>query len=155
VRQAYLFIGIAVAIMVMFNAPRVPWIEHEVGGPIGLFRGLAHGPIGFSYVATWALIVGGIYQLWLGLLYWDMGTGEAVRGQFTLDSAGTAKLLFITGALCLLFGILYAVFVYRNDMYLIPCGLASTAGAWLVCWLFWLAFPLYEQVGIDREELGV
>lgn len=154
-RQAYLILGIVAAILVMANMPRLPWIASEYGGPVGLFRGFSHGLIGFSYVISWALIIGGAYQLWLGLLYWDMGTSERVRGQFTLDSAGTARLLFGIGGLCLLLGIFYAIWTYSNDGYGLGCKLASTGGSLLVCWFFWLAFPLYEQIGIDREELGV
>ncbi len=154
-RQAYLILGIIAAILVMANMPRLPWIASEYGGPVGLFRGFSHGLIGFSYLVSWMLIIGGAYQLWLGLLYWDMGTAERVRGQFTLDSAGTAKLLFAAGAVCLILGIVYAVWTYQHDSAVLLCMLASTAGSLLVCWFFWLAFPLYEQIGIDREELGV
>lgn len=154
-RQAYLIAGIIAAVLVMANLPRLAWIQSEYGGPVGIFRGFSHGLVGFSYVVTWALIVGGAYQLWLGLLYWDMGTSERVRGQFTLDSVGTARLLFGAGALCLILGICYAVWIYSNDGAVLGCKLASTVGALLVCWLFWLAFPLYEQIGIDRSELGV
>lgn len=154
-RIVYLIAGAVVAILVMFNAPRLPWIPQEYGGPIGIFRGFAHGMIGFSYMATWGLLVGGAYQVVLGLFYWDMDIAESKRWQFSLETGGTAKLLWATGAVCLLLGIGYAIFVYSSDRYLWPCGLMSTLFSWLACWLFWLAFPLLEQVGIDREHFGI
>lgn len=154
-RIVYLIAGVVLLIIQLSNGPRLPWIEAEAGGPIGLLRGFEHGPIGFSYQVTWFLIIGGIYQLLLGVIYWDMDTTEAKRWQFALQSGGTARLLWGSGAVTLALGILYAFFVYGNDAYLWPCGAASTAMALLGCWMFWLAFPLMEQVGIDREEVGV
>lgn len=84
-----------------------------------------------------------------------MDTSEAERWAFTMDSGGTAKLLFVLGAISLAGGIAWAVFAYTNDNFVIPAGIASTVGALLACWLLWLAFPLMEQVGIDRELMGV
>ena len=156
VRHIYLFAAIFVAVMVMFNVPRLPWVE-DMGpeGPVGVLRGLAHGVIGFSYMMTWFLIVAGIYQLILGVMYWDMDTTESERWQFALESGGTARLLWTTGAVTLLLGILYAWYVYSNDQFAGTAGIASTLGAVVACGLGWLAFPLMEQVGMDREELGV
>jgi hypothetical protein len=153
VRIAYLIAGIILAIIELFNGPRLFWIEHEAIEPIGLFRGFQHGLIGFSYMVSWSLIVAGVYQILLGILYWDMDTSERKRWQFTLESLGTARLLWIVGGLCLVLGISYVVWVYGNDNYVWPCGLASTLWALLTCWLFWLAFPLYAQSGIDRDEV--
>jgi len=155
VRIGYLIAGIIAGLFVFFNGPRLPWIPQEQFGPIGIFRGFAHGMIGFSYQATWILLVGGAYQLLLGVLYWDMDTREALRWQFSLEGGMTARLLWVLGALCLVLGILYAIYTYGNDRYLWPCGVASTLFSGLTCWFFWLAFPLYEQVGIDRDEVGV
>ena len=84
-----------------------------------------------------------------------MDTREAKRWQFTLESGGVARLLWALGAISLLLGILYAYYVYTHDSRLWPCGVASTACAMIVCWLFWLAFPLMEQIGIEKEELGM
>ncbi len=154
-RIAYLIAGAVIAAMVMFNVPRLPWIPFEEGGPIGIFRGFTHGPIGFSWEMSWLLIAGGVYQLILGLMYWDMDVAEAKRWQFTLETGGTAKLLWIGGGASLLLGVLYAVFCFSHDNYVWPCGVMSSVVALLSCWLFWLAFPLMEQVGIDREEFGI
>jgi hypothetical protein len=155
VRVAYLIAGIIVAVLVIFNVPRLPWIAYEVGGPVGIFRGFEHGMIGFSYQVTWFLIASGVYMLILGIVYWDMDTSESLRWQFTLNAGGTARLLWVLGAVTLVLGILYAVFTYSHDQFLWPCGIVSTLVALVGCWLFWLAFPLYEQVGIEREDLGV
>jgi hypothetical protein len=155
VRAAYLIAGLIVLALVMLNIPRLPWIDTDGTGPIGLLRGFAHGIIGFSYVGTWVLIVAGIYQLILGVVYWDMDTSEAERWQFTMESGGTARLLWVTGALCLLGGIGWAWYTFSNDNTLMPAGIASTVMALVGCWLLWLAFPLMEQVGIDRENIGV
>lgn len=154
-RVAYLITGIIFSVLVVFNVPRLPWISVEPGGPVGIFRGFEHGMIGFSYAVSWILLAGGIYQIILGIIYWDMDTSEAQRWQFTLDAGATARLLWILGAVCLLLGGLYATFTYTHDSQLWPCGVMSTFFALLNCWLYWLAFPLYEQVGIEREELGV
>jgi hypothetical protein len=155
VRNAYLIAGIVVSIFVMANGPRLPWIESMAFGPIGIFRGFTDGMIGFSYVVTWILLIGGFYQLWLGVLYWDMDSTEGERWQYILRTGGTARVLWIVGGLCLIFGIMYAWYVYSNDHRVWPAGMASTVVSWAACWLFWLAFPLYEQVGIDRDELGI
>ena len=152
-RTIYLIAGIIATIFVMCNGPRLLWIEHQSFDPLGLFRGFAHGPIGFSYVVTWALLIGGFYQLWLGVLYWDMDSTEGERWQYILRTGGTARVLWITGGICMLLGFWYAWFVYTNDHFLWPAGIASTLAAWGMCWLYWLAFPLYEQVGIDRDEM--
>jgi hypothetical protein len=111
--------------------------------------------IGFSYFGAWSLIVAGIYQLILGVVYWDMDTSESERWQFTMDSGGLAKLLWALGAVTLVAGIAWAAFAYGNDRWALSAGLASTVGALLACWLLWLAFPLMEQIGIDRENIGV
>jgi hypothetical protein len=150
-----MWVGLGLALLVIFNLPRAPFIAWEQGDPIGILKGLKHGAIGFSYMLGWTLLAGGVYQCILGILYWDMDTTEHARWQFALDSGGTARVLWGTGAACLLFGGMTAFYAYRNDHYLWPCGAASTAVALLACWMMWLAFPLYEQVGIDREELGV
>ena len=154
-RAIYLIAGIVLGLGVMFNAPRAPWIHSDELVRFIFFRGFSHGMIGFSYMTSWLLIVGGVYQLWLGLIYWDMDTTEVERWQYILQSGGTARLLWILGLVTLVLGIAYAVFTYSNDHYVVPCGIASTLQALLACWLFWLAFPLYEQVGIDRDELHV
>jgi hypothetical protein len=133
-RSAYLIAGLVVAALVVFNVPRLPWISGGEVGAIGPFRGFAHG---------------------IGVVYWDMDTSEAERWAFTMDSGGTAKLLFGLGALCLAGGIAWAVFAFRSDNFVVPAGIASTVGALLTCWLLWLAFPLMEQVGIDRESMGM
>jgi hypothetical protein len=154
-RVAYLIAaGIATA-FVLFNVPRVPWIYIESGGPIGLLRGFNHGVIGFSYMMTWALIIGGVYQLILGIIYWDMDTTESQRWQFTLESGGTARFLWLTGGVCLALGLAYGYYLIRNDGNLWPAGFASSVACWVCCWLYWLAFPLYEQVGIDRDQMGL
>ena len=152
-RIAYLIAGIILAVLELFNFPRLIWVEQDMYAPIGIFRGFQHGLIGFSYMMTWTLLVAGVYQILLGVLYWDMDTSESKRWQFTLQGLGTARLLWILGGLCLLLGIAYAVYVYGNDNYIWPAGIASTLWALLTCWFFWLAFPLYEQVGIDRDEV--
>jgi hypothetical protein len=144
-----------VAILVFFNYPRLPWIPYEYGGPVGLFRGFAHGAIGFSYQTAWILTIGGIYQLILGIVYWDMDTSEAKRWQFAMETGTTAKLLWALGGGCAVAGIAYLIFVYTHDSYLWPCGIFSTLVSLVACWLFWLAFPLMEQIGIDREHFGV
>lgn len=154
-RVAYLIGGFVVTVLVLINEPRIPWVHVEEGGPVGPLRGLVHGMVGFSYEVTWLLIIGGAYQILLGIVYWDMDTAEAERWQFTLESGGTARLLWITGAVCLLLGLAYATFIYTHDRYLWPAGVASTATAWLSAWFYWLAFPLMEQVGMDREQFGV
>jgi hypothetical protein len=155
VRNAYLIAGLIVAALVIFNVPRLPWIDPGEAGPVGPLRGFVHGMIGFSYVGAWVLLVAGIYQLILGVVYWDMDTTESERWQFTLESGGTAKLLWATGAVTLLLGGAWAWYAYSNDKFIVPAGIASSVGALLACWLLWLAFPLMEQVGIDREHLGM
>lgn len=152
-RAAYLITAIIFAIIELFNGPRLWWIPHEVIEPIGLFRGFQHGLIGFSYLVSWSLIIGGAYQILLGILYWDMDTSERKRWLFTLESLGTARLLWILGGLSLVLGTAYAYWVYTNDNYIWPAGIASTLWAWLTSAAFWMAFPLYEQVGIDRDEV--
>jgi hypothetical protein len=154
-RIAYLIAGIIVAALVICNTPRLPWIPQEEGGPIGIFRGFIHGPIGFSWEVSWLLIVAGIYQFVLGIMYWDMDVSEAKRWQFSLETGGTAKLLWGGGILSLLLGMAYVVFCFTHDFYLWPCGIASSVVALGSTWLIWLAFPLMEQVGIDREEFGI
>lgn len=154
-RIAYLIAGVVVAALVIFNVPCLPWIPAEENGPIGIFRGFAHGMIGFSWEVTWLLLVGGGYMVALGLVYWDMDVAEAKRWQFSLETGGTAKLLWVGGGLFLLFGLLYAVFCIRNDNTLWPCGVMSSLVAIISTWLFWRAFPLMEQVGIDREDFGI
>lgn len=149
-RTIYLIAGIIVSIVVMSNGPRIPWIDSTMFGP---FKGFTDGLIGFSYVVTWILLVGGFYNLWLGVLYWDMDSTEGERWQYILRTGGTARVLWIVGGVSLLLGIWYAWFVYSNDHRVWPAGIASTIVSWIACWLFWLAFPLYEQVGIDRDEL--
>jgi hypothetical protein len=84
-----------------------------------------------------------------------MDTREALRWQFTLEGGATAKLLWIIGAAALLLGLGAVFYAYSHDRFLWPCGVASTAVSWFACWLLWLAFPLYEQVGIDRDELHI
>lgn len=150
-----MWIGIALALLVIFNLPRAGFIDWQPGDPIGILKGLKHGAIGFTYMLAWTLLVGAVYQLILGILYWDMDTTEHARWQFALDSGMTARVLWGTGAVCLLLGGLLGWYLVRNDSYLWPCGAMSSLGALLALWLLWLAFPLYEQVGIDREELGV
>lgn len=152
VRTVYLIAAISASVLVLSNAPRLPWIS-ATEGVAGVLRGFSHGMVGFSWLATWLLIVGGVYQLILGVLYWDIDTTEQTRTMFTLESGGTARLLWVTGALCLGLGILYGVYIFRNDQYLWPAGVASSVFSLLTAWLYWLAFPLYEQVGIDRAEL--
>jgi hypothetical protein len=154
-RIAYLIAAAILSTIVLLNGPRLPWIEADTVGPIGLFKGFAHGVIGFSYLTTWFLLIGGAYQLILGIIYWDMDTSESERWQFTLESGGTAKLLWLTGAVCMMLGLIYGWYLVRNDNTLWPAGFASSIGAWLACWLFWLAFPLYEQVGIDRDQISI
>jgi hypothetical protein len=152
-RGAYLIAGIILGVLELANYPRVFFIPATEFGPVGIFRGFSDGMIGFSYQVSWALLVGGAYALLLGVLYWDMDTSEHKRWQFTLEGLGTARLLWIIGGLSLILGVWYAYFVYTNDSRLWPAGVASTLVALLTCWLFWLAFPLYEQVGIDRDEI--
>ena len=152
-RVIYLIAGCVVATFVLFNVPRTPWINAHDGVSFILFRGFNHGMIGFSYLMTWTLILGGIYQLILGVVYWDMDTTEGQRWEYLLQSGSTARLLWITGFVTLALGIWYAVFVYGHDRFLWPAGIISTLFAIITCWLFWLAFPLYEQVGMDRDEL--
>jgi len=152
-RVAYLYAGIAMVLLEIFNAPRLLWIPQEQFGPVGIFRGFAHGMIGCTYMLTWGMLIGGIYMLLLGILYWDMDATESRRWQFTLEGLGTARLLWILGALALALGIYCAIFVYSNDNYVWSAGMASTLWALVTCWLFWLAFPMYEQVGIDRDEV--
>ena len=152
-RVAYLSSGILLALLELFNLPRLPWIHSEQFGPVGIFRGFSHGMIGFSYMVTWALVIGGIYMVLLGVLYWDMDTRESRRWQFTLEGLGTARLLWILGAVAFALGVWYATFVYGNDNWCWTAGMASTVWALVTCWLFWLSFPLYEQVGIDRDEV--
>ena len=152
-RTAYLIAAIIAVIIELCNGPRLFFIEHEAFEPVGIFRGFKEGMIGFSYMVTWMLLAGGAYQVILGVLYWDMDTSESKRWQFTLQGLGTARLLWILGGLCLLLGVLYAVYVYGHDRTLWPAGVFSTVWALITCWLFWLAFPLYEQVGIDRDEV--
>ena|SRR5258708_6867032 len=154
-RVGYLWFGIGIALLVIFNFPRAPFIDWVPGDPIGIFKGFKHGMIGFNYMLAWTLAAGGVYQLILGILYWDMDTTEHLRWQFALQSGTTGKLLWATGAACLIAGVWLGQYVYRHDQTLWPCGAMSTLGALLACWLFWLAFPLYEQVGIDRDEFGV
>lgn len=152
-RKAYLIAGSVIAVLVMFNVPRLPWIAGREFGPVGIFRGFEDGMIGFSYMLAWALVIGGAYQLILGVLYWDMDTGYSQRWQFTLEGLGTARLLWITGAVSLLLGIPYVVWVFSVDRAPWSAGLASTLGAFLACWLVWLGMPLYDQVGIDRHDI--
>jgi len=150
VRVIYLIAGLIVSVLVLSNIPRIPWVDE---GPAGIFRGFAHGMVGFSYLATWILLIGGAYQLVLGILYYDMDTTERTRFTFTLESGGTARLLWVSGAVTMLLGVAYAAYIFRHDNYVWPAGAASSTVAILACWLYWLAFPLYEQVGIDRAEL--
>ena len=152
-RVAYLYTGIVLAILEFFNLPRLLWIAPEQFGPVGIFRGFAHGMVGFTYMFTWTCLLGGVYMVLLGVLYWDMDTRESRRWQFTLEGLGTARLLWILGAAAILLGIYCAIYIYSNDNSWYTAGLASTVWAWLTCWAFWLAFPLYEQVGIDRDEV--
>lgn len=152
-RAAYLTTAIVFSIIELFNGPRLFWIPHEPFEPIGLFRGFVHGLIGFSYLVSWSLIIGGAYQIILGILYWDMDTTERRRWLFTLESLGTARLLWILGGVSMALGIAYAVWVYGNDNYIWPCGIASTVWALITCAAYWMAFPLYDQVGIDRDEV--
>src|SRR5436190_1500520 len=139
--------GIIVAVLVMFNVPRAPFIEWQMGDPVGILKGLKHGMIGFGYMLAWTLAAGGVYQIILGILYWDMETTEQLRWQFAMDSGATARLLWSLGGGCLLLGVWLGQYVYRNDLYLLhpPCGIMSTLAALLACWFFWLAFPLYDQ----------
>jgi hypothetical protein len=152
-RAAYLTTAIVFSIIELFNGPRLLWIPHEDFEPIGLFRGFQHGLIGFSYLVSWSLIIGGIYQIVLGILYWDMDTSERKRWLFTLESLGTARLLWVLGGISLLLGVAYVVWVYGHDNYIWPAGIGSTVWAWLTCGAFWMSFPLYDQVGIDRDEV--
>jgi hypothetical protein len=147
--------AIIMGVLVIFNFPRAPFIEWQMGDPVGILKGLKHGMIGFGYMLAWALAAAGVYQIILGILYWDMETAEQIRWQFAMESAATAKLLWVTGTVCLGLCIYIGQYVYRHDMYLWPPGVMSTIGAVLACWFLWLAFPLYDQVGIDRDELGV
>src|SRR5437016_594505 len=96
--------GIGVALLVLFNVPRAPFIEWVPGDPVGIFKGLKHGGVGFSYMLAWTLAAGGLYQVILGILYWDMETTEHLRWQFSLDSMATARVLWATGGVCLLLG---------------------------------------------------
>ncbi|MDQ3022958.1 MAG: hypothetical protein M3R04_01040 [bacterium] len=154
-RIAYLIAGLAVAALVILNVPRLAWPPPGDSETFGPLRGFAHGMIGVSYVGAWTLIVAGIYQLILGIVYWDMDSTESERWQFTLESGGTAKLLWAGGVVTLLLGIGWGWFVYTNDAGVFAARIASTIGALLSCWLLWLAFPLLEQVGIDRENMGM
>jgi len=152
VRIAYLLAAGVMTIIVIFNGPRLFWISHQIGDPVGLFLGFKHGLLGFSYQVTWLLLVGAAYQLLLGVIYWDMDHTEGYRWQFILQTGGTARLLWISGLITLALGLAYAFYTYSHDRQLWPCGVASTLGALITCWLAWLAFPLFEQVGIDRDE---
>lgn len=151
-RTVYLIAAITVSVLVLCNAPRLPWIS-ATEGVAGVLRGFSHGMVGFSWLCSWLLAIGGAYQLILGILYWDIDTTEQTRSVFTLESGGTARLLWVTGAICLLLGVLYGVYVFQNDQFVWPAGVASSLFSIIAAWLFWLAFPLYEQVGIDRAEL--
>jgi hypothetical protein len=153
VRLAYVIAGIVVFILGLFNVPRLPWLPWQEFGPAGIFRGLADGAIGFSYHIAWGLALAGVYQLLLGLLYWDMDLREVDRWQLKLDTGLTGRLLWITGAACLLAGIGYLIYTYTHDSQVWPCGIASTVWAWLACYLTWMGFPLMEQVGFDRNNL--
>lgn len=152
-RSVYVFAGIIALVLGIFNVPRLPWIAAEQFGPVGIFRGFEHGAVGLSYQAAWGLLIGGVYQLILGVMYWDMDLQETERWQLKLDTGGTARLLWITGAVTLVLGIIWAVYIYTHDSQLWPCGLASTAWAILTCYITWLGFPLMEQVGFDRNML--
>lgn len=152
-RIAYVIAGIIVFALGVFNVPRMPWIPVQEYGPIGIFRGLADGAIGFSYHMAWGLTVAGIYQLLLGLLYWDMDLREVERWQLRLDTGLTARLLWGTGAVSLLLGVLYLVYAFSHDGRVWPCGMMSTLWALLGCYLTWMGFPLMEQVGFDRNTL--
>jgi hypothetical protein len=152
-RSIYLVFAIVSSVMVLCNFPRLPWIE--VNDTIVIFKGFNHGVIGFSYMTSWALVVGGIYQLLLGVLYWDMDTGDRERWQFRLDSSGTGRFLAISGLVCLLLGGMWVISTFNRDMYAWPAGVASTVHALFTCLLYWMAFPLMEQVGMDREEVGM
>ena len=152
-RIAYVIAAIAVLILGLFNVPRIPWLPPQEFGPVGVFRGLVDGAIGFSYHTAWGLTLAGAYQLLLGLLYWDMDLREVERWQLKLDTGLTGRLLWVTGAVCLIGGIAYLVFVYTHDHRVWPSGIASTVWALLGCYLAWLGFPLMEQVGFDRNVL--
>ena len=152
-RSLYLVFAIVSGAMVLCNFPRLYWIDGDQ--TIVIFKGFNDGLIGFSYMMSWALIAGGIYQLLLGVLYWDMDTGDRERWQFRLDSGGTGRFLAIAGLVCLVLGIMWVVYAFGHDRYPLSAGLASTVHALFTCLLFWMAFPLMEQVGMDREEIGM
>jgi hypothetical protein len=153
VRSVYVIAGIILLVLGIFNVPRLPWITAEQFGPAGIFRGFEHGAVGLSYQAAWGLLIGGVYQLILGVMYWDMDLQETERWQLKLDTGGTARLLWISGAITLVLGIIWGVYIYTHDSQLWPCGLVSSAWAILTCYVTWLGFPLMEQVGFDQNML--
>ena len=126
-RNVYLIAGLIVAALVILNVPRLPWIDPGEAGPIGPLRGFVHGMIGFSYVGAWTLTIAGIYQLILGIVYWDMDTTESERWQFTLESGGTAKLLWAGGVVTLLAGLGWGWYIVATDNFLWPAGAASSS----------------------------
>ncbi len=152
-RSIYLVMAIISSALVLVNFPRLPWIDP--GDTVVIFKGFNHGVIGFSYMCSWALVTGGIYQLLLGVLYWDMDTGDRERWQFRLDSGGTSRFLAIAGLICLLLGGMWLSFTFSHDFQRWPAGVASSLHALFTCFLYWMAFPLMEQVGMDREEIGI
>ncbi|MCB1216716.1 hypothetical protein KDL44_04950 [bacterium] len=152
-RSLFLISAIICTVLVMANVPRLPWIDP--GDTVVIFKGFNHGIIGFSYMGSWALVVGGIYQLLLGVVYWDMDTGDHERWQFTLDSGSTSRFLAIAGVVCLILGGMWLYFCFSNDFFRWPAGVMSSLGALFTTALYWFAFPLLEQVGMDREEIGV
>ena len=152
-RIAYLIAAIIVLVLGIFNVPRMPWLEAQEYGPVGIFRGLSAGAIGFSYHVAWGLTLAGAYQLLLGLLYWDMDLRETERWQLKLETGLTGKLMWVTGAVCLLAGVGYLIYVYTHESRFWPSGIAATVWALLGCYLTWMAFPLMEQVGFDRNTL--
>ena len=56
-----------------------------------------------------------------------MDTSEAERWAFTMDSGGTAKLLFVLGAISLSAASPGRYFAYTNDNFVMPAGIASTS----------------------------
>lgn len=152
-RSLWLVAAIVSTALVLVNFPRLPWID--TGDTIVIFKGFNHGIIGFSYMGSWALVIGGIYQLLLGVVYWDMDTGDRERWQFSLESGGTSRFLAISGLVCLILGGMWMYYAISNDFYRWPAGAMSSLGAIVTCLLYWMAFPLLEQVGMDREEIGV
>ncbi|MCB1219170.1 MAG: hypothetical protein H7A35_06010 [Planctomycetales bacterium] len=152
-RSLYLIAAIVSTAFVLVNGPRLPWID--AADTVVIFKGFNHGIIGFSYMCSWALVLGGIYQLLLGVVYWDMDTSDHERWQFTLESSGTSRFLAIAGVVCLILGGMWLYFTFSNDFHRWPAGVMSSVAAIFTCLLYWMAFPLMEQVGMDREEIGV